>query len=302
MTVQALTAKRWGEIPLVYTGLGLLVLILIPHLLESNYWIRIAGNAGLWIMLALGLNVVAGFAGLLDLGYIAFFAIGGYTYGLLASGHWGIHLPFWAVAPICVAVSSAFGWLLGATSIRLRGDYLAIVTLAFAQILRLLLLNLDRPIDITGGPNGLVDLDYANMFGYTFRTVTQYYYLILFFTLVVVLASFRIKRSRLGRGWEAIREDELAADASGVNTLYLKLLAFGIGAGVAGGVGAIFASWQGGVFPGNFDFAQLVTVYAMLILGGTGNILGVVLAAAVLAILPEALREYGDYRMIFYGV
>ncbi len=302
MTVRAPAAKRWGDIPVVYTALGLLVLVLLPPLLGNNYWIRIAGNAGLWIMLALGLNVVAGFAGLLDLGYIAFFAIGSYTYGLLASSHWGIHLPFWAAAPVCVVVSSIFGWLLGATSIRLKGDYLAIVTLAFAQILRLLLLNLDRPLNITGGPNGLVDLDFANMFGFTFRTVTQYYYLIFFMVLVTVLASFRIKRSRLGRGWEAIREDELAADACGVNTVYLKLLAFGLGAGVAGGVGAVFASWQGGVFPNNFAFPQLVTVYAMLILGGTGDILGVVLAAAVLAVLPEALREYGDYRMIFYGV
>jgi branched-chain amino acid transport system permease protein len=163
-------------------------------------------------------------------------------------------------------------------------------------------LNLDRPINITGGPNGLVDLDYARVFGFTLRSVTQYYYMIMVWVFIVVLASYRIKRSRLGRGWEAIREDELAANAMGVNTSWMKLLAFGIGAGIAGATGAIFASWQGGVFPNNFDFPQLVTVYCMLILGGVGNIWGVILAAMILSILPEALREYGEYRMIFYGL
>jgi len=296
------TQKKLGDLPLATLGVVLAVVIVVPFVLPNTYWIRIAGNAGLWIMLSLGLNVVAGFAGLLDLGYVAFYAVGSYIYALLASGHWNIHLPLLLVLPICAVVASAFGWALGSTSLRLKGDYLAIVTLAFAQIIRLLLLNLDRPINITGGPNGLVDLDYARIFGFTFRTVTQYYYLIMFWVLLVILASYRLKRSRLGRGWEAIREDELAASAMGVNTSWMKLLAFGIGAGIAGGTGAIFASWQGGVFPNNFDFPQLVTVYCMLILGGVGNIWGVILAAVVLSILPEALREYGEYRMIFYGL
>jgi len=295
-------SKKIGDIPVANLGLILALVIIVPLVMPSNYWIRIAGNAGLWIMLALGLNVVAGFAGLLDLGYVAFYAVGGYLYALLSSGHWNIHLPFLLVLPICGLVASGFGWALGSTSMRVRGDYLAIVTLAFAQIMRLLLLNLDRPVNITGGPNGLVDLDYAGIFGFTFRTVTQYYYLIISMALLVVLASYRLKRSRLGRGWEAIREDELAANAMGVNVTYMKLLAFGIGAGIAGGAGAVFASWQGGVFPNNFDFPQLVTVYCMLILGGVGNIWGVILAAIILSILPEALREYGAYRMIGYGL
>ncbi|MBW2065656.1 MAG: branched-chain amino acid ABC transporter ATP-binding protein/permease [Deltaproteobacteria bacterium] len=296
------TRKKIGDIPVATLGPILAVVIIIPFIMPSNYWIRIAGNAGLWTMLALGLNVVAGFAGLLDLGYVAFYAIGAYLYALLSSGHWDIHLPFLLVLPICILLASGFGWALGSTSIRVRGDYLAIVTLAFAQILRLLLLNLDRPVNITGGPNGLVDLDYAGIFGFTFRSVTQYYYLIISLALLVVLASYRLKRSRLGRGWEAIREDELAANAMGVSVTYMKLLAFGIGAGIAGGAGAVFASWQGGVFPNNFDFPQLVTVYCMLILGGAGNIWGVILAAIILSILPEALREYGAYRMIGYGL
>jgi len=281
---------------------GVALLLALPWLLPSSYWIRIAGNAAIWVMLALGLNVTAGFAGLLDLGYIAFYAVGGYTYALLCSNHWGIHLPFLLAVPACALVASLFGWLLGGASLRLKGDYLAIVTLAFAQIARLLLLNLDRPVNITGGPNGLVDLDFASLFGFTFRTVTQYYYLTLAFAAITAAGAWRLKRSRLGRGWEAIREDELAAGVLGVNTTFMKLLAFALGATVAGAAGAIFASWQGGVFPNNFDFPQLVTVYCMLILGGTGSIPGVVLAAVILAVLPEALREYGEYRMIFYGL
>jgi branched-chain amino acid transport system permease protein len=302
VSLEKIGSRKFGDIPILPIVIVLAVIIVLPHTLPNNYWIRIAGNAGLWTMLALGLNVVAGFAGLLDLGYVAFYAIGGYIYALLSSGHLNIHLPFWLVLPICVVVASGFGLALGSTSMRVRGDYLAIVTLAFAQILRLLLLNLDRPINITGGPNGIIDLDYAGLFGFTFRTVTQYYYLIMFFALIVVLASFRLKRSRLGRGWEAIREDELASNAMGVNITFMKLMAFGIGAGIAGGTGAIFASWQGGVFPNNFDFPQLVTVYCMLILGGVGNIMGVIVAAIILSILPEALREYGAYRMIGYGL
>ncbi|MBW1667797.1 MAG: branched-chain amino acid ABC transporter ATP-binding protein/permease [Deltaproteobacteria bacterium] len=302
MALSSLGQKKIGDIPLQSLVLILAVVVVIPWIMPNNYWIRIAGNAGLWIMLSLGLNVVAGFAGLLDLGYVAFYAIGGYTYALLCSGHWNIHLPFWLVVPICALAASACGWGLGFTSLRVSGDYLAIVTLGFAEIVRLLLLNLDRPINITGGPNGLPDLDFAHIFGFTFRTVTQYYYLVMFFALLVILASYRLKRSRLGRGWEALREDELAADAMGVNTTYMKLLAFGIGASIAGGAGAVFASWQGGVFPNNFGFSQLVTVYCMLILGGVGNIWGVILAAIILSILPEALREYGAFRMIGYGL
>jgi branched-chain amino acid transport system permease protein len=302
MSLDTLRQKKIGDVPLVNLGAVLAIVVVIPLVLPSAYWIRIAGNAGLWIMLSLGLNVVAGFAGLLDLGYVAFYAIGAYIYALLSSGHWNIHLPFLLVLPISILMASGFGFALGSTSLRLRGDYLAIVTLAFAQIIRLLLLNLDRPINITGGPNGLVDLDYATLFGFTFRSVTQYYYLIMCWAVVVILVSYRMKRSRLGRGWEAIREDELAANAMGVNTTWMKLMAFGIGAGIAGSAGAIFASWQGGVFPNNFGFPQLVTVYCMLILGGVGNIWGVILAAVILSILPEALRAYGEYRMIAYGL
>jgi len=195
-----------------------------------------------------------------------------------------------------------FGFALGSTSMRLKGDYLAIVTLAFSQIFKLLLLNLDRPVNITGGVNGIYNFDPINLFGFKIISPVAYSYLIWFSAIVVILGSFRIKRSRYGRGWEAIREDELAAESMGVNTTWMKLMAFAGGAFIAGATGALFASFQDSVFPNNFDFPQLVIVYCMVILGGLGNIVGVILGATVLSILPEFLREYGAYRMMSYGL
>jgi branched-chain amino acid transport system permease protein len=279
-----------------------IILAIAPLLMPNNYWLRIYTVTGLFVMLALGLNVVAGFAGLLDLSYVAFFGIGGYTYAILSSNHFNIHLSFLLVLPVSALITMGFGFALGSTSLRLKGDYLAIVTLAFAQIFRLLLLNLDRPINITGGVNGIYNLDPINFFGLTVESPIATSYLIWFFAVIVVLGSFRIKKSRLGRGWEAIREDELAAEAMGVNTTKMKLLAFAGGAFIAGAAGTLFASLQESVFPNNFDFPQLVIIYCMVILGGLGNIVGVVLGAIVLSILPEFLREYGAYRMISYGL
>jgi branched-chain amino acid transport system permease protein len=253
-------------------------------------------------MLALGLNVVAGFAGLLDLAYVAFFGIGGYAFALLSSSQLDIHLPFILVLPIAAFFTMIIGIALGSTSIRLKGDYLAIVTLAFAQIFKLLLLNLDTPINITGGVNGIFGFDALNLFGFRIISPLAYAYLIWFFAMAVTIGSFRIKRSRFGRGWEAIREDELAAEAIGVNTTWMKLMAFAGGAFIAGAAGALFASFQDSVFPNNFDFPQLVIVYCMVILGGLGNITGVILGAVLLSILPEFLREYGAYRMMSYGL
>jgi len=257
---------------------------------------------GLWVMLALGLNVVAGFAGLLDLAYVAFFGIGGYTFALLSSSQINIHLPFILVLPLAAFFTMAVGIALGLTSIRLKGDYLAIVTLAFAQIFKLLLLNLDTPVNITGGVNGIYSFDPINLLGIRISTPIAYAYMIWCFTIIVTIGSFRIKRSRFGRGWEAIREDELAAEAIGVNTTWMKLMAFAGGAFIAGVAGALFASFQDSVFPNNFDFPQLVIVYCMVILGGLGNITGVILGAVFLSILPEFLREYGAYRMMSYGL
>jgi branched-chain amino acid transport system ATP-binding protein/branched-chain amino acid transport system permease protein len=278
------------------------VLAIAPLLMPDSYWLRIYSMTGIYIMLAMGLNVVAGFAGLLDLSYVAFFGIGGYIFALLSSDQFGIHLPFLLVLPISALVAMGFGFALGATTLRLKGDYLAIVTLAFAQIFKLLLLNLDRPINITGGVNGIYNFDPIRIFGFKIISPVAYSYLIWVSTLIVIAACFRLKKSRYGRGWEAIREDELAADAMGINTSWMKLAAFAGGACIAGGTGSLFASFQDSVFPNNFDFPQLVIIYCMVILGGLGNIAGVIIGAVVLSVLPEFLREYGAYRMMLFGL
>jgi branched-chain amino acid transport system permease protein len=297
------TAKEWGNPSRILFVIGLITaLSVIPHLLPNNYWLRIYTMTGLFVMLALGLNIVAGFAGLLDLAYVAFFGIGGYTFALLSSNHLNIHWPFPCVLLLSALLTMGFGLALGAVSLRLKGDYLAIVTLAFAQIFRLLLLNLDQPVNITGGVNGIYSFDPIHFFGLKILSPVAYAYLIWFFAGLTVLASFRIKQSRIGRGWEAIREDELAAEAMGVHTTLLKLMAFAGGAWVAGAAGTLFASLQDSVFPNNFDFPQLVVIYCMVILGGLGNIAGVVIGAVLLTILPEFLREYGAYRMMLYGL
>jgi len=285
----------------LYTTI-VIILIFVPHLMPNNYWLRIFTMTGLWIMLALGLNVVAGFAGLLDLAYVAFFGIGGYTFALLSSNQLDIHLPFLLVLPLAALFTMVIGIALGSTSIRLKGDYLAIVTLAFAQIFKLLLQNLDTPLNITGGVNGIYSFDPIHIFGFRIVSPIAYAYLIWIFAAAATIGSLRIKHSRIGRGWEAIREDELAAEAMGVNTTGMKLMAFAGGAFTAGAAGALFASFQDSVFPNNFDFQQLVIVYCMVILGGLGNIPGVIAGAILLSILPEFLREYGAYRMMSYGL
>jgi branched-chain amino acid transport system permease protein len=287
---------------LVLYGIIAVFLIIAPHIMPDNYWLRIYTMTGLWIMLALGLNVVVGFAGLLDLAFVAFFGIGGYTFALLSSNQFDIHLPFFLVLPLAAVFTMGVGMALGSTSLRLKGDYLAIVTLAFAQIFKLLLLNLDTPINITGGVNGIYSFDPITIFGFKIISPVAYAYLIWFAAFIVTVCAFRIKRSRIGRGWEALREDELAAEAMGVNTTWMKLMAFAGGALVAGASGALFASFQDSVFPNNFDFPQLVIVYCMVILGGLGNVTGVILGAVILSILPEFLREYGAYRMMSYGL
>jgi branched-chain amino acid transport system permease protein len=288
---------RW----LLYITFGI-VLAVAPHIMPDNYWLRIYSMAGIYVMLALGLNVVAGFAGLLDMAYVAFFGLGGYIFALLSSNQFNIHLPFPLTLPLAAFLTMGVGFALGSTSMRLKGDYLAIVTLAFAQIFKLLLLNLDRPINITGGVNGIFSLDPIDLFGFRIMSPIAYSYLIWIAGVLVIIGCFRVKKSRYGRGWEAIREDELAAEAMGVNTAWMKLKAFAGGAFIAGATGALFASFQDSVFPNNFDFPQLVIVYCMVILGGLGNIPGVVIGAILLSILPEFLREYGAYRMMSYGL
>src|SRR6185503_10996208 len=231
--------KPW----LVWVGFALLglSLALLPFALAQigTTWVRITNYAILYVMLALGLNIVVGFAGLLDLGYIAFYAVGAYVYALLASPQFGLHLPFWVILPIGAAVAALFGAMLGAPTLKLRGDYLAIVTLGFGEIIRIFLNNLSRPVNITNGPQGIAGIDPFTLPGFRFDTPLKFYYLLLAIVLVVIVINLRLQNSRIGRAWEAIREDEIAASAMGINTRNLKLLAFAMGASFGGMFSAI---------------------------------------------------------------
>ena len=293
-----------------------IALLLLPLLLQSvgNAWVRIADMALLYVLLALGLNIVVGYAGLLDLGFVAFFAVGAYVFGLLASPHltdtfpWiaamfpnGLHTPLWAVIPIGAALAGLFGVLLGAPTLKLRGDYLAIVTLGFGEIIRVFMNNLDNPVNITNGPKGLGAIDPMTVMGHPLSrkldlgfvelsSVTQYYYLFLALVLVSVLICYRLQTSRIGRAWMAIREDEIAAKAMGINTRNLKLMAFGMGATFGGVAGVMFASFQGFVSPESFSLMESVMIVAMVVLGGLGHLPGVILGAVLLSALPEVLR------------
>jgi branched-chain amino acid transport system permease protein len=273
-----------------------------PLLAPSDYVVGVLARICLYATLALGLNVVVGFAGLLDIGYVAFFGIGSYVYAFLASPQFGLHLPFLMALPIVVLVTALFGILIGAPTLRLGGDYLAIVTLGFGEITYLLLLNLDRPINITNGPSGIIDIDPPALLGHAMSGNVQYYYLFLAVLALALIASNRLQHSRIGWAWQAIREDELAARAMGINTTVAKLQAFAIGASFAGFAGALLASWQRSVFPENFLFTESINVLAMVIIGGMGSLAGVVLGAAVIVALPEIFRELAAYRMLVFGL
>jgi branched-chain amino acid transport system permease protein len=276
--------------------------------------VRIMAGALLYVMLALGLNIVVGYAGLLDLGYVAFYAVGAYMYALLASPHlttnfpWiaamfpnGLHTPVWAVVPLAALIAAIFGVVLGTPVLKLRGDYLAIVTLGFGEIIRVFMNNLEQPINITNGPRGLDSIDAMNLFGFDFGkalmigdykifSVTLYYYLFLALVVFSVIICSRLEKSRIGRAWMAIREDEIAAKAMGINTRNMKLLAFGMGATFGGVSGAMFAAFQGFVSPESFSLQESVMIVAMVVLGGMGYLPGVILGAVMLSILPEGLR------------
>ncbi len=281
--------------------LGLIALV-APLLSPSDYVTGVLARICLYATLALGLNIVVGFAGLLDIGYVAFFGIGSYLYAFLASPHFGLHLPFLLALPLVVAGTAASGVLIGAPTLRLGGDYLAIVTLGFGEITYLLLLNLDRPVNITNGPSGIIDIDPPALLGYVVAGNAQFYYLFLLVLVLVLLASRQLRDSRVGWAWQAIREDELAARAMGINTTVARLQAFAIGAAFAGFAGALLASWQRSVFPENFLFTESINVLAMVIIGGTGSLLGVILGAIVIVALPEVFRDFAAWRLLVFGL
>jgi branched-chain amino acid transport system permease protein len=294
-------------------GLALVALPLFAQQFGAG-WVRIMALALLYVLLALGLNIVVGYAGLLDLGFVAFYAVGAYMFALLASPHLsenfpgfqaifpnGLHTPIWVVVPLAAGLAAIAGVLLGTPVLKLRGDYLAIVTLGFGEIIRVFLNNLEHPVNITNGPRGLDRIDPMTLFGFSFGkavdigdfripTVTLYYWLFLALVIVSVVICHRLELSRIGRAWMAIREDEIAAKAMGINTRNMKLLAFGMGATFGGVAGSMFAAFQGFVSPESFSLMESIMIVAMVVLGGIGHLPGVILGAVMLAALPEVLR------------
>ena len=299
----ALRVPPWaGRIdPRIGNAIGLVGVLLVPVLVERPYLLRVGASIGLAVVLTASLNVVAGWTGLLSLGHVGFYAIGAYAYAFVASPHFGVHLPFAAAVLAAGMAAGAIGCAVGAVSLRLRGDYLAMVTLAFAEIVRNLAISLDRPVNLTGGVNGILNLDVPSIGGFAVREMGAYYYLIWGLALLVLGALSRLRRSRIGRAWLAIREDEVAAGNMGVPVFGHKLLAFAVSAVLAGAAGSVFAAWQGSVFPESFTIQQTAILYAMLVVSGAAGMPGIVVGAAALTILPEWLRDYGVYRMLLFG-
>ncbi|WP_145004454.1 high-affinity branched-chain amino acid ABC transporter permease LivM [Pseudomonas oryzihabitans] len=325
--------RRSGGLQLPATGLGSMLTepktqrwVILALILVALVWpfygsrgaVDIATLILIYVMLGLGLNIVVGLAGLLDLGYVGFYAVGAYTYAML-SHYYG--LGFWVCLPLAGLMAALFGFLLGFPVLRLRGDYLAIVTLGFGEIIRILLRNLT---EWTGGPNGISGIEKPTLFGLTFERrapegMTPFHeyfnipynseykvvFLYLIALLLVLLTLFvinRLLRMPIGRAWEALREDEIACRALGLNPTLIKLSAFTLGACFAGFAGSFFAARQGLVSPESFTFIESAIILAIVVLGGMGSQLGVILAAIVMILLPELMREFSEYRMLMFGL
>ncbi|MFQ5434423.1 MAG: branched-chain amino acid ABC transporter permease [Anaerolineae bacterium] len=289
------------QINRVKFGLLTMLLLALPFIL-GTYLTEVADNVGIYILMGLGLNIVVGYAGLLDLGYVAFFAIGAYSMGLLTSqGDLGIaQMSFWAALPICVGVSVLAGIILGTPVLGMRGDYLAIVTLGFGEIIRVLATS-DVLKGVIGGAQGVLRIPKAQVAGTALVQPEQIYYLILIGVAIAAFISTRLRDSRLGRQWMAMREDEDVAEAMGIKLVSTKLLAFAIGAAFSGLSGAIFASKLGSIFPNSFSLFISINVLSLIIVGGIGSLPGVVVGAMVLVGLPELLREFAEYRNLMLG-
>lgn len=278
--------------------LAVLVVFAVLPMLVSTYQTNIMISALLYVMLGLGLNIVVGLSGQLVLGYVAFYAVGAYAYALLNAD---FGLGFWTVLPIGGALAAVFGILLGFPVLRLRGDYLAIVTLGFGEIVRLVLENWGS---VTRGPSGISKIARPGLFGMELsvsEATTYIYYLILAAVIFTIFAVGRLKDSRIGRAWQALREDEIACEAMGIDLTTTKLTAFALGACWAGFAGVIFAAKTTFINPASFTFLESAMILAMVVLGGMGSTLGVVLGALVLILLPEYLRAFSEYRMLIFG-
>jgi len=288
---------RWGAL-----GLGIVIMLALPSLL-GLYLSEVLDNVGLYLLMGLGLNIVVGFAGLLDLGYVAFFAIGAYTAGVLTSPELstGIIPNWWLALPIAVLMAAAFGVILGIPVLKMRGDYLAIVTLGFGEIIRLLALS-DFLKPWVGGAQGIQRIAKPDLPFVQINWSPQvFYYFFLAGCLLVIFVSYRLKNSRLGRAWMAMREDEDVAQAMGINLVATKLSAFGMGALFGGLSGAIFAAKLESIYPHSFNFLISINVLSLIIIGGMGSIPGVVVGALALVGLPELLREFAEFRYLIYG-
>ena len=284
----------------LFYGILLLLLFLVP-LGAGQYWNYTIGTVGIYVLLGLGMNIVVGLAGLLDLGYVAFFAIGAYAMALLtAPTPHNLLMNFWFVLPIAILLAAVTGLLLGAPVLRMRGDYLAIVTLGFGEIIRILSKS-DVLTPFTGGPKGVPGIGGPTLFGNPFTSSVDFVYIIFLAVLLIIFITGRLQNSRVGRAWEAMREDETVSRAMGINTLKQKLLAFAIGAAFAGLGGAIFASRNQFTGPEDFGLMVSINVVALVIVGGMGNIPGVIAGALVLKGLPEVLRQLQDYRILVFG-
>ena len=282
----------------------------VPLLTDNGYVIRVGFDTLIYMLLALGLNIVVGFAGLLDLGYVAFFGFGAYGYAMLASSQFDIHWPTLAILPVVTLATVVAGFLVALPSRRLVGDYLAIVTLFFGQLFvtvtnngeSMSLLGLTRDYNVTNGPNGIANIDPFHLFGHELESLRGYFYVALGFFLAVLGVVHLVSDSRTGRAWRSLREDPLAAELMGMPVNRLKLQAFAFGAGVAGLTGTLFASLNTAVFSSDFDTPTLITVYAILILGGAGSLGGVILGALIVNISLEVLRTPNHATIVFFAL
>ncbi len=290
-----MTAPRLQGIAILLAAAALVALV--PWL--GSYAIRVVDSVLIYALLGIGLNLVVGYAGLLDLGFVAFYAVGAYSYALLASPQFGLHLPFLLVLPIGAALGALCGVLLGIPVLRLRGDYLAVVTLGFGEIIRVLLNNADA---MTNGPQGIIGIDRATIFGFALRRPVDFFWVLLVACLLCGAIVYRMERSLLGMAWSAIREDQDAARGVGINTTNAKLAAFAISAAIGGLAGVIFAAFQRFISPDSFSLNESILIVLIIVIGGVGNIFGVLLGSVVLVLLPELLREFSAYRMLVLGL
>ena len=277
------------------TLVGLAAIILLIPTFGGNYVMEIFTNAFFYMVLCLGLNIVVGYAGLLDLGYAAFFAVGAYTTGILTA-HFGMN--FWLTIPFSVFFSAMAGIIIGGPTLRLRSDYLAIVTLGFGEITRITARNLE----ITGGASGLIGIDRPEIFGLRLYQIQHFYYVFFILVVIAIFVAVRLHHSRLGRAWQYIREDEDAAEAMGIDRVKFKLYAYIIGAVFGGIAGSFFAVKMTAISPQTFLFTQSAMILLAVVLGGMGKIPGMIVGAFVLVIFPEVFRAIGDLRMLFFGI